>query len=103
MEPSGTWVAGGASADFVIEPDRPQQIRLFVRNPPVDNLVTLEGADWREYLVLRPGEERLVDLPVPPDSREVFLRITSARGARPTQFERGSADARFLGCWIETR
>jgi hypothetical protein len=31
------------------------------------------------------------------------LRITSAHGARPTEFERGSTDTRFLGCWIETR
>jgi hypothetical protein len=103
MEPGGTWVAGRSSADFVIEPDKGASLRLFLRNPPVENLVTLEGKDWREYLVLKPGEERLVDLPVAADSRGVFLRISSAQGARPTEFEPGSTDARFLGCWIETR
>jgi hypothetical protein len=31
------------------------------------------------------------------------LRVSAAQGARPTEFERGSEDSRYLGCWIETR
>jgi hypothetical protein len=103
MEPAGTWVEGGRSADFVISPDDGAVVRVFVRSPPVANQVTLEGDGWREYLSLAPGEERSVTLPVSPGSGATRLRVTAAHGARPTEFERGSTDARFLGCWIETR
>jgi hypothetical protein len=103
MEPGGTWVEGGRSADFVISPDDGVVARMFVRNPPVANLVTLEGDGWREFLVLAPGEERLVPLPFPALSGALRLRVTAAHGVRPTEFERGSTDNRFLGCWIETR
>ena len=103
VERQGTWVAGGSSADFVISPDDGAQVRAFVRNPPVENQVTLEGHGWRQELVLKPGEERLVTLPISVGTGAVWLRVTAAHGARPTQFEPGSTDARYLGCWIETR
>ena len=103
MEPGGTWIEGGRSADFVISPDEGAAVKVFVRNPPVANQVTLEGDGWREVLALSPGEERIVTRPVPAESGGLRLRITAAHGARPTEFERGSTDARFLGCWIETR
>jgi hypothetical protein len=100
MEPGGTWVEGGRSADFVISPDTGARVKPFVRNPPVANQVTLEGHGWRQDLVLAPREERLVTLPFPADSGPMRIRVTAANGARPTEFERGSTDARFLGCWI---
>jgi hypothetical protein len=103
MEPGGTWVEGERSADFVISPDEGAMVKVLVRNPPISNLVTLEGDGWREVLTLSPGEERLVTRSVPADSAGMRLRVTAAHGARPTAFERGSTDARFLGCWIETR
>jgi hypothetical protein len=103
MEPGGTWIEGGRSADFVISPDEGAVVKVFVRNPPVANQVTLEGDGWREVLALSPGEERIVTRPVPAEPGGLRLRITAAHGARPTEFERGSTDARFLGCWIETR
>ena len=104
MEPGGTWIEGGRSADFVISPDAGAVVRLLVRNPPVANLITLEGNGWREFLVLAPGEERLVTLPFAGGpSGAIRLRVTAAHGARPTEFEPGSTDTRFLGCWIETR
>ena len=69
------------------------------------NLVTLEGDGWRQSLALAPGEERFVPLPFPVSSSSgaMRLRVTAAHGARPTAFEPGSTDTRFLGCWIETR
>ena len=107
MERTGAWVAGSSSADFVIAPDsdaRGAHVHLFVRNPPIDNTVTLEGDNWHQELTLRPGEERLVSLPAPSsDSGGLSLRVTAARGARPKEFEPGSTDARLLGCWIEIR
>ena len=103
MEPGGTWVEGGRSADFVISPDDGAMPKLFVRNPPVANQVTLEGDGWRAFLVLAPGEERLVSLPFTAPTGAMRLRVTAAHGMRPTEFEQGSTDSRFLGCWIETR
>jgi hypothetical protein len=79
-------------------------VKVLVRNPPVANLITLEGNGWRQFLVLAPGEERLVTLPfVGGPSGGMRLRATAAHGARPTEFEAASTDTRFLGCWIETR
>ncbi len=66
MEPGGTWVEGGQSADFVISADAAAPVRLLVRNPPVANVVTLEGDGWRQYFVLAPGEERMTTLPFLP-------------------------------------
>jgi hypothetical protein len=103
MEPAGTWVEGGRSADFVISADAATPVRLLVRNPPVSNVVTLEGDGWRQHFVLAPGEERTTTLPFHPGSRALKVRVTAARGARPVEFERGSTDTRFLGCWLETR
>ena len=53
--------------------------------------------------MLQPGEARLVDIPIDPDRLAVKLRVTTSAGAKPTDFERGSTDRRFLGCWIEVR
>ncbi len=103
VERQGMWIAGGSSADLVISPDDGAEVHMFVRNPPVENHVTLEGDGWRQHLVLAPREERTVTVPVSTESGAVRLRVTVANGARPTQFEPGSTDTRFLGCWIETR
>ena len=103
MEPGGTWVEGGRSADFAISADPGPPVRLLVRNPPVANVVTLEGEGWRQYLVLMPGEERIITLPFPPASGTLGVRVITARGARPSEFEPGSTDSRYLGAWIETR
>ena len=63
----------------------------------------LEGEGWRQELSLNAGEERLIDLPMDPNRRAETLRISASAGARPTEYERGSTDSRFLGCWIEVR
>ena len=82
MERGGTWVEGGQSADFVISADGAAPVRLLVRNPPVSNVVTLEGDGWRQYFVLAPGEERMTMLPFPPGSRALKVRVTAAHGAQ---------------------
>ena len=89
--------------DFVVTPDNPTvPVRLFVRNPPVDNQITIDAGAGASRLrsspvrsgVRHPGAGQPLSVPV---------RVAPARGARPVEFERGSADTRFLGCWIETR
>jgi hypothetical protein len=94
MEPAGTWVEGGRSADFVVSADAGVPVRLLVRNPPVSNVVTLEGDGWRQYFVLAPGEERTaIDFPAPVlPPVDVFgdLRALAApRGGVPSGFTGG--------------
>jgi hypothetical protein len=103
MEREGVWVAGGKSANFVVSPDDGATPRLLVRNPPVANTIVLTGDGWQQYLTLAPGEARHVTLPFAQPSTPLHLRVSAAHGARPSEFERGSNDTRFLGCWIETR
>jgi hypothetical protein len=103
LERPGVWVAGKADATFIVEPHAQGPIQLFVRNPPVPNRIAVEADEWRVDLTMTPGEERLVDIPAHPERRRTWLRVTSTAGARPTEFERGSQDARLLGCWIEIR
>lgn len=102
-ERAGTWVAGGASANFVVTTDDREPIHLFVRNPPIENHVTIVADDRRQELTMAPGEERLVEMPMSIDRTTLHLTVSSANGVRPTEFEPGSTDARLLGCWIETR
>jgi len=99
VERAGLWIAGGAEADLFIVPDRPAPVRLFVRNAPVQNQISLSADGWRQALALAPGDERLLDLPAPPPP----IHVVSAAGARPVDFEPGSTDRRVLGCWLEVR
>jgi hypothetical protein len=103
MEAAGVWVRGAGRASFVIAPDIPRPLRLLVRNPPVENRVTLEAGEWRQVLDMKPGEEQTVDLPGAPDREGIELRVTAARGARPSEFETGSHDTRLLGAWLELK
>jgi hypothetical protein len=87
---------------FVVEQEAGSPIRLFVRNVPVDNHVTLVSGAWRQEMSLSPREERIIDLPAAGQPR-VVLHVTSAAGARPVDREPRSTDRRLLGCWIEIR
>jgi hypothetical protein len=102
VEPDGIWVGRGANTEFVIAPDPQAPIRLFVRNGAMDNSVTLESGTWHDHLVLRPGEERVVEVPVRagPGTQ---LTVLSADGFRPADVDPKSSDDRLLGVWIETR
>jgi hypothetical protein len=102
VEPGGTWIVGGQEAEFVIAPDPGSGIKLFLRNAPVKNQVTLESGRWRQVLALEPREERLLELPVDPGSVGARLRVACSSGARPADIDK-SDDTRLLGCWIETR
>ena len=101
MEPQGTWIVGGASARFLLERAAGQPMRLFVRNVPVANRVTLSVGRWREALTLAPREERLIDLPA--SGTRLLLDVASATGTRPYDVEPGNLDRRRLGVWIEAR
>jgi hypothetical protein len=101
VEPEGVWVGRAASADFVITPDAPGPIRLFVRNGAAPNQVTLESGGWHQTLILRPGEERRCDIPIH-EGPGTPLTVHSAEGFRPADLDPKSQDDRWLGVWIQT-
>ena len=103
LEPGGSWIAGGADAEFAIAHDRGEPVQLFVRNFAVQNTVALETDAWRQEVTLKPREERMFDVPIDPARAGVVLRVRSAAGVRPADIEPGNQDKRVLGCWIETR
>ncbi len=103
MELGGTWVAARASADFAIATDPGATIQLLVRNSGVDNTVTIESRGGRHTLMLRPHEERLLDVAADPGRAGAVVRVRTAAGARPADLEPGNQDRRLLGVWIETR
>jgi len=102
MEPDGAWVRPGAFGDFIIVPDPGTRVRLFIRNGGAANHVAVDGASWKERLALKPGEEKLLELPSDAGQSAV-VRVTSETGARPADVDPNSTDRRLLGCWIETR
>jgi hypothetical protein len=104
MEPGGAWVGGGSDgADFAVQPAAPGPFRLLVRNGALANDVTLLSGAWRQSVALKPGEERVID--VPADSRRpgALLQVRPARSFRPSDVDPKSTDDRPLGVWIATQ
>ena len=99
-EPSGFWVGGQRETSVVLAPDeRRATLSLDLRNAPVDNTVSLEFAGRREEVVLRPGEERRVELPLDASTGSVLVRIRSTAGFRPSAVDPNSRDTRLLGVY----
>ena len=69
----------------------------------MQNDVTLESGGWRQTLALKPGEERIVDVPAGAAGPGVLLRVATDAGFRPADVDPATTDRRLLGCWIETR
>ena len=101
-EPSGFWVAGGRRTRIVLAATGDVR-ELFVRNVPLDNVLTIEVDGTRQEVALASREERIVQLPPANGRRDRRLTIRTRTGIRPSQLNPGSADLRFLGCWIEIR
>jgi len=95
-EPSGFWVGGARETSVVLAPDeRRDSLSLILRNAPVDNTVTLEVDGRREEIVLKPGEERRVEMP----GGTTLVRIRAAAGFRPSEGDATSRDTRWLGVY----
>jgi hypothetical protein len=102
LERNGFWVAGGRTADVVIQPSDPAgSVALRVRNVPVANEISLELGPWRWARAVSPGEEAFVSLP----RATGVLRIGTSSGFRPqtpgdAARPRGRRGGRFLGAWV---
>jgi hypothetical protein len=103
MERAGAWVAGQRDAEFMLFPDSGTTVHLLLRNFAAENAVTLDGSAGRQELLLKPREERTIELAVDRATGAAVVRIKSQGGARPSDVEPGSLDPRMLGCWIEAR
>src|SRR5207244_8407244 len=81
-EPTGFWVAGGRVAAIVLG-NSVGDFDLFVRNAPVDNIVSIHvDNDRNTELTLQPGEERIVRLPKLPRGAYRVVRVMSQHGFR---------------------
>lgn len=100
-EPDGFWVAGKRSARIVLSTDSMSARRLFIRNIPFENHLTVSIGSEPHELSLNAREETEIALPLTP--LDTVLRIETAAGIRPSQMNQGNVDFRFLGCWIEVR
>jgi hypothetical protein len=101
-EPEAFWIGGAREGSFVVQPAaRTSAIPIFVRNAPVENVVTLSSGQWREELTLTPGEERQLEIPVAPGRTAALVTVASRSGFRPSESEPQSRDNRFLGVWVK--
>ena len=89
VETGGSWIVGGAYADFAVVHDRGARIQLFVRNAAIDNTVMLDAGSWRETVTLKPREERQFADPDAANRPGIVLRVQTSTGARPADVEEG--------------
>lgn len=101
-EPDGFWIGGSRSASAVVQPDAPRPVvTLLLRNAPVENRVVIQSGHWREELLLGPGEERRVHLPIDQARGAALFAVSTTSGFRPSAADLTSRDDRFLGVWIK--
>jgi hypothetical protein len=101
-EPSGFWVPGGRETRLVLAPDsRGGPLSLLLRNAPVENTVTLEFGGRRDAMVLQPGEERRIEVPLDPARGAALIAIGASAGFRPSDGDPNNRDTRMLGVYVK--
>jgi hypothetical protein len=102
LEGAGIWVTGGLPTSMVFAgPAGASTVRLLVRNAPVENTITLRGQSRVDVLPMKPGEVRVIELPLDPRNRGALIEITAERGYRPADVDKTTQDRRYLGVWIQ--
>lgn len=103
MEPTGFWLRPEVPTVVVWQgPARPDHARVFLRNGPVANSVTLALGDWRATESLQPNEEREIETTAATGASLIF-RARATAGFRPSEVDKSSTDVRNLSCWVEFR
>ena len=104
QEPHGFWVAPG-TADIVVRTAEPLTGLDLQLSSRVPNHVEIAIDGRRADVSLRPGEASTVQLRPDPgvnaNGYQVLLRITTAAGFYPRDFDPASTDTRHLGVFIE--
>ena len=104
VEPSGLWIVPQRRVRLAIAPAAPAStLRLFLRNAPVANTLTVTSGRWETRLDLDPGEERSIEVPRTRGDAATLLDVRVAAGFRPVLVEPATGDYRQLGCWLEVR
>jgi len=99
-EPAGFWIGGSRESSIVIRPDQPRPVAVLLRNGAAENVVKLESGRWQQEVLLKPGEERRIDVPIDPARGAGLLRVRSDAGFRPSDVDPNSRDTRFLGVFV---
>ena len=103
-EPSGFWVGGARETRVVLSPDQAGTTQAIVlRNAPVENTITVDTGGRREEIVLKPGEERRIEVPIEAGRGAALLRIRASTGFRPSAADPNSRDSRLLGVFVMVR
>jgi hypothetical protein len=102
LEDNGIWVAGATPSPMVFAgTDGSPVVRLLVRNCPVENQVTLRGTSKTDVLDMKPGEVRVVEIPVDRMNGGALVEVTTTRGYRPADVDASTQDRRYLGVWLQ--
>lgn len=103
MEPTGFWLRPNVLTSVVAQrAEGAEPARLFLRNGPVANTVTLALGEWTTTATLQPGEEREIETGVRRGAPLLF-RARATAGFRPRDVDPGSVDMRRLSLWVEFR
>lgn len=101
-EPSGFWVAGGREARLLVaQPGG--RLELFLRNAPVENVVTIDVDGERREIAMHGGEEATIGVPRAGPAVDAIVRFRTTSGFRPSRADPANEDLRHLGCWVEIR
>lgn len=89
---------------MVLSPDQAVTTQAIVlRNAPVENTITVDTGGRREEIVLKPGEERRIEVPIEAGRGAALLRIRASTGFRPSAADPNSRDSRLLGVFVMVR
>lgn len=103
-EPDGFWVHGKQAAQFVVIPESPaSSVRLLVRNGASPNQVSVESGVFQRLLIMAPGQEQLLEIPLAAGGGSANIRVASGDGFVPAERNPESTDKRTLGVWIQIR
>jgi hypothetical protein len=104
VEADGFWVRGKETAEFLVVPSdsAAANVKLFLRNGAVPNVISIESGTFQRLLNLQPGEERELSVPVVP-GQGVPISVASGDSFVPAEKNPASTDHRALGVWVEIR
>ena len=94
------WTRGTIEADVLVAPAGAPFVNLTLHAGPVGGEVKVRVNGTLTPVVLNGGETRVVSVLVPAGSQVVALSVQSSTSFRPSEVDKGSTDARELGCQV---